>query len=97
MKKTRRVFSSDFKSKVVLESLKERETLAVLAKRFEIHPQQITDWKQQFLLGVGSVFGDSKKQEKSDSEQELLVSSLYEKIGRLEVENGYLKKKLSQK
>lgn len=97
MKKTRRVFSSDFKSKVVLESLKERETLAVLAKRFEIHPQQITDWKQQFLVGVGAVFGDSKKQEKSDSDQEVLVSSLYEKIGRLEVENGYLKKKLSQK
>ena len=70
--------------------------MAALAKRFEIHPQQITDWKQQFLLGVGCVFGDSKKQEKSDSEQELLVSSLYEKIGRLEVENGYLKKKLSQ-
>ena len=96
MKKNRRVFSVEFKSKVVLESLKERETMAALAKRFEIHPQQITDWKQQFLLGVGAVFGESKKKEKEDSELENLVSSLYEKIGRLEVENGFLKKKLSQ-
>lgn len=96
MKKNRRVFSVEFKSKVVLESLKERETMAALAKRFEIHPQQITDWKQQFLLGVGAVFGENKKKEKEDSELENLVSSLYEKIGRLEVENGFLKKKLSQ-
>ena len=56
MKKNRRVFSSEFKSKVVLESLKERETLASLAKKFEIHPQQITDWKQRFLSGLRDFF-----------------------------------------
>ena len=56
MKKNRRVFSSEFKSKVVLESLKERETLASLAKKFEIHPQQITDWKQRFLSGLRGFF-----------------------------------------
>ncbi|HNO71931.1 MAG TPA: transposase [Bacteroidia bacterium] len=96
MKKNRRVFSSEFKSKVVLESLKERETLASLAKKFEIHPQQITDWKQRFLSGLRDFFGEGKSTEKSESEQEQLVSGLYEKIGRLEVENEFLKKKLKQ-
>ena len=97
MKKNRRVFTSEFKSKVVLESLKERETLSALAKRFELHPQQITDWRNQFTSGLLMVFGDKKKEEESVSERELLISQLYEKIGKLEFENDYLKKKLLQK
>ena len=49
MKRSRRKFSSEYKAKVVIEALKERETMAELAKRFEIHPNQITTWKKEFL------------------------------------------------
>lgn len=48
-RRSRRKFTPEFKVKVVLESLKERDTLALLAKRFEPHPNQITAWRRDFL------------------------------------------------
>ena len=46
MRNQRRKFSSEFKTKVALEALKERETLSELAKRFELHPNQISQWRK---------------------------------------------------
>ena len=46
---TRREFTSKFKTKVTLEALKERDTLSVLAQKYDLHPQQITNWEKEFL------------------------------------------------
>lgn len=89
MRRTRRKFSSEFKTKVSLEALKERETLSELAKRFELHPNQISQWKQEFLEKSNTVF--DKKEEKS-VEKEVDLDKLYAKIGKLEVERDFLKK-----
>lgn len=56
MKRTRRKLTSAFKSKVAIEALKERETLVVLAERFELHPNQISQWKQEFLENSSQIF-----------------------------------------
>jgi len=48
--KTKRRFTADFKLKIVLEVLKEKDTLAVISKRYELHPNQISDWKKLDLL-----------------------------------------------
>ena len=53
---TRRKFTSKFKTKVVLESLKEQQTTHELAQRFEITPQQISTWKREFLKDADTVF-----------------------------------------
>ncbi|TXK44897.1 transposase [Pontibacter qinzhouensis] len=91
MKGTRRKFSAAFKAKVVLEALKERESLAELSKHFEIHANSISKWKQEFVQGASSVFEREKdKVQEPDSEK------LYAKIGKLELENEYLKKSLSK-
>lgn len=88
MKKSRRNFSSAFKAKVAIEALKERETLTELAKRFEIHPNQISVWKREFLENAENAFSSKNKKEESDNQ----VDKLYQKIGQLEVENDFLKK-----
>lgn len=93
MRRTRRKFSSEFKTKVSLEALKERETLSELAKRFELHPNQISQWKQEFLEKSNTVF--DKKEEKS-VEKEVDLDKLYAKIGKLEVERDFLKKSLKK-
>jgi transposase len=91
MKKTRRKFSGVFKAKVAIEALKERETLAEISKRYEVHPNIISKWKQEFLERAGDVF-----EKKPESGSEVDLDKLYAKIGQLEIENDFLKKSLKK-
>lgn len=93
MRKTRRKFTSEFKSKVAIEALKERYSLSELAERFELHPNQISQWKQEFLEKSKDIF--DKKSSKSKEDQ-VDLDTLYAKIGQLEVERDYLKKNLKK-
>ena len=92
MSRNRRSFSAAFKSKVILEALKEKETLEVLAKRFELLPTQISAWKAEATRNISAVFSKDKPEKKSESD--VPVEKLYEKIGQLKIENDFLKKKL---
>ena len=91
MKRSRRKFTSAFKVRVALEAIKERETLQQLAKRFELHPNQISQWKREFLENADKAFGGDSKGKPDEKED---VEKLYQKIGKLEVENDFLKKSL---
>jgi len=89
MSLTRRKFSKEFKTKVVLESLKERESLEVLAKKYELLPGQITTWKAVALKNFGNVFSTDPSETKESGVDAQL---LYAQIGQLKVENDFLKK-----
>lgn len=93
-KKSRRKFSADFKAKVVIEALKERSTVEELARKYEVHPNQIHHWKKEFLSNASSVFsaGESLSEEKKRFEDE--KERLYAQIGQQKVEIDWLKKKL---
>lgn len=86
---TRRKFTPKFKTKVVLEALKERHSLAELAQKYEIHPTQISAWKRDFLDGAEQVFESGKKDARSEAERE--KDKLLKAIGQLKVENDFLK------
>ena len=88
MKKSRRKFSAAFKAQVAIEALKERETLAELSKRFEVHATQISNWKQEFLDNSAAAFESGADQVDNEAEKQ----RLYAKIGQLEVERDWLKK-----
>jgi len=90
MKSKRKNHSSAFKAKVVIEALKEQKTITELAMIYEIHPNQISIWKKEFLDNAAEVFDKSSKHAKDESD----VSKLYEAIGQLQIENNWLKKKL---
>lgn len=91
-KQTRRKFTAEFKTKVVLEALKERSTIEQIAKKYEVHPNQISGWKKEFLSKATQVFGSGNGSEAHDSEA--VQERLYAQIGQLKVENDFLKKKL---
>lgn len=91
MKKTRRKFTSSFKAKVAIAALRERESLAELSKRYDVHPTMISKWKIEFLEKSETVF-DRKPAEESGVDSE----KLYAKIGQLEMENEFLKKSLNK-
>lgn len=90
--KTKRKFTSEFKLKVVLEVLKEKDTLAAISKRHELHPNQIADWKKFFLEQARQVF-DKTTQSATTADAD--PAPLYEQIGRLQMELSFLKKKLT--
>lgn len=92
MKAKKRKFTGVFKTRVVIEALKERESLAELSKRFEVHPQLISNWKKEFLEKADGVF-EKKLPENAVPED---IEKLYSKIGQLEMENDFLKKNLKK-
>ena len=92
MKTKRRKFTGVFKARVAIEAIKERESLAELSKRFEVHPQVISRWKQEFLTKASGVF-DKKP---TGQAEQYNFEKLYAKIGELEMEKEYLKKNLKK-
>ena len=88
MKKTRRKFSAGFKAQVALEALKERETLSELSKRFDIHANMISKWKQEFIDRSSEIYSTKPPEENFEIEKD----RLYSKIGQLEMERDWLKK-----
>jgi transposase-like protein len=84
-KRPRRNHGATFKAKVALEAIKGDQTVVELAERFQIHPNQITQWKKQLLDRADEVFGKDKKLDEGSSVQEL-----HAKIGQLAMENDFL-------
>ena len=89
-KRTRRKFTGEFKARVALEAIKARETINQIATRHEVHPHQVTQWKQQLLRQAPAAFD----QPAVSSAQDGVEEQLYEQIGRLKMELEWLKKKL---
>ncbi len=92
MSKQRKRHSAEFKAKVALEAVKGVHTLQQLAKEFHVHPAQITIWKKQLTGQVASLFQRGPAGTVLAAEEDLRQA--YEKIGRLDVELDWLKKKL---
>ena len=90
-KRQRRRLTPEFKAKVALEALKERQSLADLAKQFKLHPNQISAWKKQLLEGSAGVFAGDTHQAQQEHQQ--LVDELHRGIGERQVELDWLKKK----
>jgi len=92
MTRKRRNFSPEFKSKVALEALREELTLAELAKKHNLHPNMITNWKKQAIQNMQGIFASKKSMQNNGREEE--TKALHAKIGQLSVEIDFLKKGL---
>lgn len=86
-RRKRRNHSPMFKAKVALAAIRGDRTLAELAERFDVHPNQIQDWKQKLLGGAEEVFGEEST---ASQRKEAEVDKLHAKIGRLTMENDFL-------
>lgn len=84
-KRPRRNHAPAFKAKVALEALKGDQTTVELAQRYQVHPNQITEWKKQLLENAAEIFSRERKAEQVPS-----VKDLHAKIGQLSMENDFL-------
>ena len=92
LSRIRRTFGKDFKSKVVLEALKEKDTIEVLAKKHELLPGQISLWKAEAIRNISAVFSNEKTVVIKD---QIPTDKLYARIGELTLQVEFLKKKLN--
>ena len=92
-RRKRRNHSSAFKAKVALAAVKGERTLAELAEQFDVHPNQIQDWKRRLIDGAEEVFGGNAVEAQHNEKE---VEKLHAKIGQLAMENDFLSKVLGR-
>jgi transposase-like protein len=89
----RKQFSNEFKAKVAMAALKSDKTIAELASEFQVHPTQVSAWRNELKDRAADVFnGPGGKSAREYKDQ---IEDLYKDIGRIQVENNWLKKKLN--
>jgi transposase-like protein len=93
MSKRRINYSSSFKAKVALAAVCQERTISELSSQFHVHPNQISKWKAVLLSNIEILFQDGRQRKPQD---EVDINELYSKIGRLEMENDFLKKKSAE-
>ena len=91
MKKERKSYTAAFKAKVALEAIKGQRTINEIASAFEVHPNQVTQWKKQAVSQLSDIFSNGRA--RAESAEEELRNQLYQQIGQLKVELDWLKKK----
>ena len=87
MKQNRKKHSPAFKAKVAVAAIKGEKTMIELAQEFDVHPNQIKQWRDQLLEGATGVFGEALK---AEPEPTIDVKTLHAKIGELTLENDFL-------
>lgn len=92
MKNVKRKFTSEFKLRVILDALSEKQTLSELSQKYQLHSNQISLWKQDFLNKALKVMQSKQDKVPLDDPEK---KELYTKIGQLQMEVDFLKKKLS--
>lgn len=91
-KRRRRNHSPSFKAKVAMAAIREDKTLAELAQQYDVHPNQIQDWKKRLMAEAEHIFGNGNAQ--ADNAAEEKVEALHAKIGELTMERDFLSKAL---
>ena len=91
MKKQRKSYTAAFKAKVALEAIKGQRTTNEIASAYEVHPNQVTQWKKQAVSQLSEIFSNGRA--RADAAEEGLRNQLYQQIGQLKVELDWLKKK----
>ena len=87
-RRPRRNHSPAFKAKVALAAVRGEKTMSELAEQFDVHPNQISAWRDQLLKSASDVFGDAEKS--APTTPAVDVKTLHAKIGELTLENDFL-------
>lgn len=94
--KKRQSFDKAFKAKVALEALREALTLQEIAKKYGVHPNQISLWKKQVIDNLPEIFERPNKKTEDERQAENQYDEALKTLGAMKIENEFLKKKYKQ-
>nr|WP_321295765.1 transposase [uncultured Sphaerochaeta sp.] len=92
----RKRFDEEFKAKIALEAVKEEMTLAELAEKYEVHPNQISAWKKQLIENSSALFVRKNKKDEEYNRLKKEKEELFRQLGESNYEKEFLKKKYKQ-
>ena len=90
----RKKWTEKEKARIALESIREKMTLTEIASKYKVHPNQISKWKKQLIENLPELFSNGKNNKSTEMENQM--DELYKEIGKLKVENEFLKKTYNQ-
>ena len=92
--RSRKIYSSDLKTRVVLEVLREELTTSQIAAKYEIHQTILNKWRNIMLEGLPALFADPRKKSSGEREKDATIEDLYRQVGKLSMQLEWLKKKM---
>jgi transposase len=95
MTKARRKIDAALKAKIALEALREQATVADLAQRYQVHPNQVYAWKKQLQQQAARAF-DPRVGQEAEAQAEREIERLHVKIGQLTIENDFFAKRFGR-
>ena len=91
--KNRKVYTSEIKSRIVLEMLREELTVSQIAAKYGVHQSVLNKWRNTVLEGLPGFFADPRKKNPADVQKDTTIEELYRQVGKLSVQLEWLKKK----
>ena len=88
-----KLFTTEFKTRVVLEILKEKKSLSRIAAEYDIHPNQLVKWEKAVIDGLPEVLADRRRKDSEKEKLQLQVEALYTQLGETTAQLNWLKKK----
>ncbi len=92
MKRKRRTFSAETKAKIALEAMKGEKTVNEIAQLYEVHPNQVSQWKAEMAANASAAFDKGKRAQESEQRSKRSEEKLLKKIGELSMDVDFLKK-----
>jgi len=92
----RKHHDKNLKAKIAIEAIKNEKTIQELAAQYDVHPNQIAEWKKLLLEGASDLFERPNKKSEKERDAEQKVDQLLKTVGQLTIDNDFLKKKYRQ-
>jgi transposase-like protein len=91
--KNRKIYTSEIKSRIVLEMLREELTVSQISAKYGVHQSVLNKWRNTVLEGLPGFFADPRKKSPADVQKDTTIEELYRQVGKLSVQLEWLKKK----
>jgi transposase-like protein len=90
---SRKAYTSDLKSRIVLEMFREELTISQISSKYGVHQSVLNKWRNTAIEGLPGLFADPRRKSPADTHKDSIIEDLYRQVGKLSLQLEWLKKK----